>query len=744
MKKILYIVLLGLFSTAAIAQNDKPYVSSKFAQLDQMLPTPNNYRTGSGAPGHEYWQQKADYKIKVALDEVKNTLTGSETITYYNYSPDKLEYLWVQLDQNRYKKGSQAYNMQNTRLGKGPTFGMLQLVVAEVSEWGCKIKNVKDKSGRAMKYTINGTMMRIDLPQPLKAKGGSVTFSIDWENKILDANKAGSRGGYEYFPKDGNYLYEIAQWFPRMCVYDDVNGWQNKQFLGSGEFALTFGDYEVAITAPADHIVGATGELQNASKVLSSTQMKRLKQAEKSNNPVLIVTQQEAETAEKSKSKKNKTWVFKAKNVRDFAWASSRKFIWDAMRVKVGNNNVWAMSYYPKEGNPLWGKYSTQVVAHTLRTYSKYTFDYPYPVAISVHGPIFGMEYPMICFNGGRPKADGTVPAGTRRAMISVIIHEVGHNYFPMIVNSDERQWTWMDEGLNSFMQYLSETEIPQQTWAKADYPNGTYPHRRGPAKNIVSYMRTDPTKIVPIMSNSESIPQFGNNAYGKPATALNILRETVMGKELFDHAFKTYSQRWYFKHPKPADFFRTMEDASGVDLDWFWRGWFYSTLPVDMSIEDVQALTFTKPDQKLEASKDGIKHEAFNNKQFAGIKERLSKGYGLNMSDAEMAMLKPGKYFYSVKCKNVGGTIMPLIIQANFVDGSSQIVRVPAEIFRKSPNQVYKGLIFDKQVKSFQLDPMLETADINTKNNAFPRAGAGSKFKKFKKEKKESKAGSQ
>ncbi|HAS47288.1 MAG TPA: aminopeptidase [Microscillaceae bacterium] len=724
-----------------MAQHDKPYVSSKFAQLDQMLPTPNNYRTGSGAPGHEYWQQKADYKIKVSLDEVKNMLTGSETITYYNNSPDKIDYLWVQLDQNKYKKGSKAFQTQNTRLNKNPNFGMLQMIVGEASEWGCKIKSVKDKSGRPMKFTINGTMMRIDLPQPLKAKGGNVTFSIAWENQILDINKAGSRGGYEFFPKDGNHLYEIAQWFPRMCVYDDVNGWQNKQFLGSGEFALTFGDYEVAITAPADHIVSATGELQNANKVLTATQLKRLKQAEKASNPVVIVTQKEAEQAEKSKSKKKKTWVFKAKNVRDFAWASSRKFIWDAMRVKIGNNNVWAMSFYPKEGNPLWGKYSTQVVAHTLRTYSKYTFDYPYPVAISVHGAVFGMEYPMICFNGGRPKADGTVPANTRRAMISVIIHEVGHNYFPMIVNSDERQWTWMDEGLNSFMQYLSETEIPQQSWAKADYPNGTYPHRRGPAKNIVRYMRTDPTKIVPIMTNSESIPQFGNNAYGKPATALNILRETVMGKELFDHAFKTYSQRWYFKHPKPADFFRTMEDASGVDLDWFWRGWFYSTLPVDMSIEDVKAFTFTKPGEKLSASKEGIKHEAFDNKQFTGLRERLSKGYGLNMTDAEMALLKPGKYFYSVKCKNIGGTIMPLIIQANFVDGSTQIVRVPAEIFRQSPNEVYKGLIFNKPVKSFQLDPMLETADIDTKNNAFPRTGTDSKFKKFKKEKKEQKA---
>ncbi|WP_299462819.1 M1 family metallopeptidase [uncultured Microscilla sp.] len=734
MKRFLCL-FLSLFSITAMAQHDKPYVSSKFAQLEQLLPTPNNYRTGSGAPGHEYWQQKADYKIKVALDEKTHTLTGAETITYYNYSPDNLKYLWVQVDQNRFKAGSDAFETRNTRLTDGPNFGMINLVVGQTSEWGCKIKSVKDKSGKPMKYVINKTMMRIDLPQPLKAKGGNVTFSIEWAHKIVDAKKTNSRSGYEYFPKDGNYLYEIAQWFPRMCVYDDVNGWQHKQFLGNGEFALTFGDYEVAITAPADHIVGATGELQNAKKVLTSDQLNRLKKAASATSPVLIVDQKEVEAKEKTKASGTKTWVFKAKNVRDFAWASSRKFIWDAMKVKVGNNDIWAMSYYPKEGNPLWGKYSTQVVAHTLRTYSKYTFNYPYPVAVSVHGPIFGMEYPMICFNGGRPRADGTVPARTRKAMISVIIHEVGHNYFPMIVNSDERQWTWMDEGLNSFLQFLSEKEIPLQSWAKADYPK-TYPHRRGPAKNIVRYMRTDPTKIVPIMTNSESIPQFGNNAYGKPATALNILREVVMGKELFDHAFKTYSQRWYFKHPKPADFFRTMEDASGVDLDWFWRGWFYSTLPVDMSIDDVKAFTFSKSGKAAEAPAGGLKHEAFANKKFDGLRERLSKRFGLRLTDKEVAMLKPGKYYYSVKVKNIGGNIMPLFIQANFVDGSKQLVKVPAEIFRKSPNQVYKGLIFDKPVKSFELDPNEMTADIDTKNNAFPRAKKESKFKELKEKK--------
>ncbi len=710
---------MGLF-----AQTPKPpYTSTKFEQIEEILPTPNTYRAADGSPGHEYWQQKADYKIQVSLDDEKQSIKGSETITYHNLSPNALKYLWVQLDQNRFAGESNTYKTESYDLNNFG--GLMNTLRGEAGDYGHKVTAVKDQSGKALKYTINQTMMRVELPEPLRAKGGVFVFSIDWSYNIVEQAKFGARAGYEYFAEDKNYLYEIAQWFPRMAVYDDVNGWQNKQFLGRGEFALPFGDYEVAITVPADHIVASTGELQNPKEVLSAEQQNRFKKAEKSDVPVLIVTQEEAIKNESSRAKNTKTWKYKAINVRDFAWASSRKFIWDAMQVEVGGKKIWAMSYYPKEGNPLWGQYSTQVVAHTLRVYSRYTFDYPYPVAISVHGPVFGMEYPMICFNGGRPNADGTVPDLTRRAMISVIVHEVGHNFFPMIVNSDERQWTWMDEGLNSFCQFLAEKELPQQTWANKDYPE-SYPSRRGPAKNIIPYMKGDPEILVPIMTNSEQIAntQFGNNAYGKPATALNILRETVMGPELFDYAFKEYARRWAFKHPQPADFFRTLEDASAVDLDWFWRGWFYGTEACDIAIDSVLVFQMSDRSNKLKAGDTPFELGEINSAVFQRLDEK------------DRALFKSDMLMYDLRFKNVGGLVMPIILQVNYKDGTSEIMRFPAEIWRLNQNQVSKVITTNKEIASFVLDPLEETADISTENNSYPRTGKESRFQKFKENK--------
>ncbi|WP_299453804.1 M1 family metallopeptidase [uncultured Microscilla sp.] len=746
MKKLL-LLLLSCITVNALAQK-KPstsdqeaplpkYVSSKFAQLGQELPTPNVYRTGDGSPGPNYWQQKADYKIKATLDEAKNVITGSETITYYNNAPIPLRYLWIQLDQNRFAGDATAQKANPMKLTKsnGSVQRLFRWVSLTKDDYGYTISNVKDKSGKKLKYTINGTMMRLELPQPIKAKGGSFTFSLDWKNKIRERLKIGGRGGYEHFPKDGNNVYAIAQWFPRMCVYDDVNGWQNKQFLGRGEFALTFGDYEVALTVPADHIVGATGELQNAKKVLSSEQIKRWEKAKNAKNPVVIVTQKEAEAKEKTKSTQTKTWIFKAKNVRDFAFTSSRKLIWDAMGVNVGGKNVWAMSYYPKEANPLWGNYSTHIVAHTLKVYSKYTFDYPYPVAISVEASN-GMEYPMICFNYGRPNAQGVTSARMRNGMFGVIIHEVGHNFFPMIVNSDERQWTWMDEGLNSFVQTLAEREIQSLSWAPDVYKKNGFPEGSRNPKNIIRYMRIDPKKMVPIMSNSESIPYFGPNAYSKPATALNILRNTIMGPELFDYAFREYSQKWMFKHPKPADFFRTMEDASGVDLDWFWRGWFYSTEPCDISLEGVKLFQVESDKNKTVASKMVFKPTFYTQDQINNI-TAIVKRRGLTLNKGDKEAMSPNSFFYQLDFKNKGGLLMPIIVKMQYKDGSQQNVKIPAEIWKKDPVKVSKVLMTKKEVVKFVVDPNGETADIDTKNNAFPRAEMSkSGFKKMKEKK--------
>lgn len=752
MKKLLLLSVMSLCGWGMLLQAQQPLHQNKFRQLGQELPTPNVYRNAAGAPGHAYWQQQADYELDVLLDDEQQRIYGSGFITYTNNSPDALEYLWLQLDQNVRAKDSDTKKTQTGTLSENMSINRLRQMHLDF-DGGFKIEYVKDADGKPLPYTIVKTMMRVDLPQPLKP-GEQFRFQTKWWYNINDRFRhGGARSGYEYFKEDGNYLYTIAQFYPRMCVYNEVDGWQNKQFLGRGEFTLSFGNYRVRITAPADHVVGASGELQNPEEVLTAAQRKALEAAKTANEPVIIVSEAEARKAEKKKASKTKTWEFYAQHVRDFAFASSRKFIWDAMGVRSGDRLVMAMSYYPKEGNPLWERYSTRAVAHTLRVYSKYTFDYPYPVAISVHTDRIGMEYPMICFNGGRPEADGTYSERTKYGMISVIIHEVGHNYFPMIVNSDERQWTWMDEGLNSFLQYLTEQE-----WERG------YPSRRGPAYKIVDYMKGEKSTMTPIMTNSESIYQFGNNAYAKPATALNILRETILGRELFDFAFKTYAQRWMFKHPSPADLFRTMEDATAVDLDWFWRGWFYTTDHVDISLDEVKWYQIDTQNPEIEkplarqeqagqpAYISDIRNQAdipqtlteqhpelldFYNKidPFAvSILDKQEYERYLNSLDEEdRALLESDDHYYELHFSNKGGLVMPLILEFTYQDGSREVQRIPAEIWRMNASQISKVFITKQPITAITVDPFLETADTDMSNNYWPPRVVPTRFQLYK-----------
>jgi hypothetical protein len=747
------VLILSVLSLPLWAQGQNTN-QSKFRQLSDQLATPNMYRTGGGAPGAFYYQQQANYSMNIRLDDENQRIYGEQTVTYINNAPESLDYLWVQLDQNVRAQNSLTQQIKSGSLGSGMSASQIEKLFYNF-DGGFKIDQVSNEEGTNQSHTINYTMMRINLDEPLK-NGDSISFGVKWWYNINERAKYGGRSGLEYFKDEDNYLYTIAQFFPRMAVYNDVEGWQNKQFLGRGEFALPFGDYDVKITVPSDHIVGATGVLQNPAAVLNEEQLKRLEQArENTEDPVFIVTEAEAKRAEKKKAKGEKTWHFKAKNVRDFAFCSSRKFIWDAMAVKFGDRTVLAMSYYPKEGNPLWERYSTRVVAHTLKIYSKYTFDYPYPVAISVHTDKIGMEYPMICFNGGRPDSDGTYSKRTKYGMIGVIIHEVGHNYFPMIVNSDERQWTWMDEGLNTFLQYLTEQE-----W------EDDYPSRRGPAYKIAPYMRSEKSDMVPIMTNSESILQFGNNAYGKPATALNILRETVMGRELFDYSFKRYCQRWMFKHPTPSDFFRSMEDASAVDLDWFFRGWFYTTDHVDIALSDVKWYRFNSKNpetenaiERKEAENEYIgdrinkadlkgKHYSDAHPQMADfynenddwtvfpIDKKEYQKYLTSLNEEEKEVLDAGYHFYELSFENKGGLIMPLILRFTFTDGSEVISRHPAEIWLKNEASFSKVFIFKKEIKEIELDPFLESADTDLENNYWPQRAVQKRFDLYKSKK--------
>ncbi len=751
------IALAAGFAVADPVTQTKGAFVDKFRQLDEIWPTPNAYRNAAGGPAHEYWQQQADYKIDVSLNEAERKITGSESVTYKNNSPDSLKYLWLQLDQNIFREDSIGNRTLTVSESEKLTFYELRRLqfMAEF-DGGYKITRV-ESNGQSLAHTIVGTMLRIDLPKPL-GSGQSIRFSIDWNYRLVEENAVNARGGYEHFAGDGNDIFLVAQWFPRMVVYSDYEGWHNKQFLGSGEFTLEFGNYDVSISVPADHTVAATGTLENAGNVLSRLQRERMTEAETADRPVYIVTPAEALGNERNRATDMKTWRFKAANVRDFAWASSRKFIWDAQGYRqddAATPFVMAMSFFPKEGDPLWSRYSTQAVIHTMEVYSRFSFPYPYPTAQSINGPVGGMEYPMITFNGPRTELqdDGerTYSRNGKSFLVGVVIHEVGHTYYPMVVNSDERQWTWMDEGLNSFLQFIAEQE-----W------QDDYPSRRGEPRWIVDYMKSE--NQVPIMTNSESILQFGNNAYGKPATALNVLRETVLGRELFDFAFREYAQLWMFKRPTPYDLFRTLEEASGVDLDWFWRGWFYTTDHVDISIDKITQMKVNTKDPELEypylrqeyldepESRTDMNNAAENrpsrvermpdladfyneNDKFTvsnkdrnafqeyleGLEDPLESNPMWKRQALEKAIAQNAN-FYVLEFTNVGGLVMPIILQIVYTDASTEELYLPAEIWRRNPANLKKLIVRLKDIESVEIDPLWETADVDIANNHYPR----------------------
>ncbi len=780
MRKILFLFFAVLTFCTTKAQDIKNNPGSnhgnRFEQLGTIIPTPNEYRTASGAPGPKYWQQRCDYDITCELDEPNRRLTGKETITYFNNSPDVLSYIWLQLDENEHSTTNNSGYQSSNFMPKTISEADIQRFSGKMDkdkEYGFNITRVADVTGKLLPHTINKTMMRVELPTALKP-GQQFIFRVDWNYNIIERTKYGGRGGYENFAEDGNDLFTMSQWYPRLCVYSDNQGWQNHQFVGTGEFTLTFGNFKVAMTVPADHIIMSTGQGQNYAAVLSPKELQRWNAAQTAKEVVEIVTLDEATAKEKTIATAKKTWIFKADMVRDFAWGSSRKFIWDAMPTMVSGKKVMCMSAYGKEAYALYRKYSTKAVAHTIKTYSKFTIPYPYPTAQSIEAAS-GMEYPMICFNFGRCEKDdngnysanSTYSEGTKNGMLGVVIHEVGHNFFPMIINSDERQWSWMDEGLNSFVEYLTE-----ELW------DNKFPVGKGPAYKIVDYMKLPKDQLEPIMSNSENIIQFGPNAYSKPATGLNILRETIMGRELFDYSFREYARRWAFKHPTPADLFRTMEDASAEDLDWYWRGWFYGTEACDISLDTVKwanlntdvsnkqvtpssagtvKIPVAKPQLNSFDDISKIRNRADKNIIFeTDADETLRDFYwrydrGLakidstpfeitrpamaidTFTEAQRYNIAGSKNMYELTFSNKGGLVMPIIIEWTFKDGTKEVEKIGVNIWRKNENKVTKAFMKDKEVASIQIDPMRETADINTNNNSWPKFTEPSKFQLFK-----------
>jgi hypothetical protein len=770
MQKLIFLFSCLLITTATtqaqdIRNNPGSNHANRFEQMGTILPTPNEYRTASGAPGSKYWQQRCDYNITCTLDETERKLTGKETLTYHNASPDALSYVWLQLDENQHStKNNSGYENSNSMPKQISESDIPKSPSEKEKIYGTNITKVTTATGATLKYTINKTMMRIELPKTLQS-GQTFVFNIEWNYFIADRMKMGGRGGFENFSEDGNDIFTMTQWFPRMCVYSDFQGWQNHQFVGTGEFALIFGNYKVAMTVPSDHVVMSTGLCQNYAQVLTPAQLARWQKAQTSKDVTEIVTLEEAKNRESAtRTNKTTTWIFKADSVRDFAWGSSRKFVWDAMPISVEGKRILCMSAYPKEAYNLYRKFSTKAVAHTIKTYSKFTIPYPYPVAQSIEASN-GMEYPMICFNYGRCEKDGTYSEQTKNGMLGVVIHEVGHNFFPMIINSDERQWSWMDEGLNTFVEYLTE-----ELW------DNKFPVGRGPAYKIVDYMKLPKDQLEPIMTNSENIIQFGPNAYSKPATGLNILRETIMGRENFDYAFKTYCKRWAFKHPTPADFFRTMEDASAEDLDWFWRGWFYNTDPVDISLDSVKwavvdtSVSVTNNEERtirqtvakpiLNSFEDISKIRNRTDKQIVFATDadtslrdfywRYARGLAkvdTATTNVTIPKAKNDSYLpeekmriagevrmYELSLSNKGGLVMPIIIEWTYIDGTKDTTRIGVNVWRRNEQKVTKSFMKMKEVASIKLDPNRETADINEKNNVWPAdAVAPSTFQLFK-----------
>jgi Peptidase family M1 domain len=750
MKHALMMMLFAGTISAATAQplrNPGSNHGNRFEQLDYLMQDPNEYRTASGAPGAKYWQQRADYEINVDINEDANVLTGSETVTYFNNSPDILTYIWLQVDENFHHPNSDNnYDKPSSMSGRMTHQQLLQMDPKKYMDgFGVNITALTDATGKPLSYTVNQTMMRVDLPIPLKP-GQKFIFKVNWNYKIPDKLTRYGRGGFEYFAEDDNNLYSIAQWFPRMAVYSDFQGWQNMQFSGGSEFALAFGNYKVNITVPEDHIVAATGECKNLPAVLTPAQLARWNQSQTATSPLEIVTLQEALDNAKEKSKGKKTWVYEAQNVRDFAFNTSRRLVWDAMALDVQGKKVMCMSYYGKEAYPIYRKYSTKAVAHTIDVYSKFTTPYTYPVAISVEASI-GMEYPMLAMNYGRAEKDGTYSESTKYGAIGVIIHEVGHNFFPMIVNSDERQYWWMDEGLNTFVQFLTEQEF-----------DNNYPSRRGPAHLITDYMRLPKNMLEPIMTKGDNVSNVGSNAYAKAATGLNILRETIMGRELFDYAFKEYARRWAFKHPTPYDLFRTMEDASAVDLDWFWRGWYYGTDPVDISLDSVKWFKLDA-DKNVAAMKAGefetiskIRNREGGKINFYTDRDTTLRDFYYYNRNADAKMFQDmaqqqlnaqkdaahykdweDKNLYELTFTNKGGMIMPIIVEWTFKDGSKEVDRIPVTIWRLNEEKVTKLFVKNKEVTAIKLDPMRETADINEANGMWPVKEMPSRYQLFK-----------
>src|SRR5437870_1247609 len=615
--------------------------TSPFRRL--ALPAPTLIREGSGAPGPRYWQQRADYAIRASLDTATHTIAGAETIRYTNTSPDTLRYLWLQLDQNIYKASSRGafLNPTDARFaGRGFEGGY-------TIDYLRAVRRIGRAAGRVpLATTLNGTMLRADLDRPL-APGGRAELELAYRFEVPEHGS--DRMGRERFP--GGWLYEIAQWYPRLAVYDDVRGWNTEQYLGQGEFYLEYGDFDVTITVPRSFVVAATGTLLNPLEVLTPTERARLAQALKSDTTVAVIAKTEVGQAftRPVGGTPTRTWHYSAKSVRDVAWAAAPNFIWDAS----GWQGVLVQSFYPPEANADWAR-STEFARHSIKHYSEKWFRYPYPTAINVAGPVGGMEYPMIVFCSHRSGGLG---------LFGVTTHELGHEWFPMIVGSNERLYMWQDEGFNTFINiYSTRTFFPDVSWDRD----------RGNAQAWAQFVRSGRDEPPMLSADRVDPTLLGQIDYTKPATGLYLLRHYVLADTTrFDAAFREYIRRWAFRHPTPADFFRTMEDALGEDLSWFWRGWFYRTDVIDQAVDSVRTR---------------------------------------NDSSGTTAL---------VYLASPGGLPMPVDLRLTLASGVVETIRLPVEIWYRGNRYAYARRLAADLVK-VEIDPAMNLPDVRRENNVW------------------------
>jgi hypothetical protein len=637
------LILLSAASFAQVSNYDPHTLFSPLFYNNSGTPT----RAATGEPGTAYWQNKADYKINAALNDVTNEIKASVIITYKNNSPFALPFLWLQLDQNLFAKNSRG--QARMPVGSRSRYGD----ASNNFDGGYKITAVKNLTANAnANYIIDDTRMQVRLADAVKANNGTIQIQIDYSFTLPEygADRCGILK-----TKNGN-IFTVAQWYPRMCVYDDIKGWNTEPYLGPSEFYLEYGDFEINLTAPANHIVVCSGELLNESEVLTATQISRLAEAKKSDKTVMLRTAKEVNDPSSRPTGTTLTWKYKISNSRDVAWASSKSFIWDAAKINLPSGKAClAMSAYPVEsdGNKGWAR-STEYTKGSIENYSKRWFEYPYPWAVNVAANVGGMEYPGIVFCGSTAQTDG---------LFGVTDHEFGHTWFPMIVGSNERKYGWMDEGFNTFINSLADD----------DFNKGEY---KGPKTDMTymnQYMFGENTEAIMNTPDALREANIGNSLYFKPGYGLELLRNEILGADRFDYAFKEYIKRWAYKHPTPWDFFKTMDNVSGEDLSWFWRGWFLENYRLDQAIEKVE-YTDSKP----------------------------AKG-------AEVTIL------------NLGQMAMPTTLTYETVAGKKGEIKLPVEVWNNTGEWKVK-LPTTEEIKKVEIDAKKVFPDMNWENNVWKK----------------------